>query len=56
MRKNLSTWIALGIILLITVLDATNRELLHNIVLWGTVAFGVFLVIFHFLDRRGKMR
>lgn len=56
MRKNLSIWIALGIMLLITILDATNRELLQTIVLWATVAFGVFLLIYHFLDRRGKMR
>jgi hypothetical protein len=56
MSKNYSTWIALAIILLIGVIDATNRELLENIVLWATIAFGVFLTIFHFLDNRGKMK
>lgn len=56
MNKSLSTWIVLAIVLLVVVLDATNRELLENIIIWATIAFGIFLLIYHFLDRRGKMR
>lgn len=56
MSKNTSTWIVIAFVAFVAAGDLLNRKAFGLFWLGLSIAFFVFLVVFHFLDKRGKLR
>jgi hypothetical protein len=55
MSKNASTWIVIAIVALITIADTLSPKAFGLFWLGLSVLVFIFLIIFHYLDRKGKM-
>ena len=55
MSKNTSTWLVIAFIAFITVGDVLNRKTFGLFWLGLSITFFIFLGVFHYLDRKGKM-
>ena len=56
MSKNASTWLAIAFVAFVIIGDLLNRKAFGLFWLGLSLAFFVFLCVFHFLERSGKMR